>query len=219
MPLAVPPHLAFCIDASGVTFLDIRRDRYFGLPSDLAEAFTALEARGFAGYEPSAAIERLLSLGLIAPSTALTPRVSAPRANASWADLAAGRSTRWEVMAAARTARSVLQARHTLQHRSFEMMVEGLRRRRPQRGDRAPGDMRPLVEAFQRARRWTPIKPVCLLDSLALLDFLDGFGHRPQLVFGVIRRPFTAHCWVQHGDIILNDRLDHVVEHTPILVV
>jgi len=38
-------------------------------------------------------------------------------------------------------------------------------------------------------------------------------------VFGVKLNPFSAHCWVQAGDIVLNDAIDHVTIHTPILVV
>jgi hypothetical protein len=32
-------------------------------------------------------------------------------------------------------------------------------------------------------------------------------------------RPFAAHCWVQHGDIVCNDTVEHVSGYTPIMVV
>lgn len=31
-----------------------------------------------------------------------------------------------------------------------------------------------------------------------------------MLVFGVKLDPFSAHCWVQIGDLLLNDRADQV---------
>jgi hypothetical protein len=58
-----------------------------------------------------------------------------------------------------------------------------------------------------------------LLDSLALLAFLRQRGLYADLVFGVIRQPFAAHCWVQARGVVLNDRLDRVAEFTPILVI
>jgi hypothetical protein len=37
-------------------------------------------------------------------------------------------------------------------------------------------------------------------------------------VMGVSGRPFAAHCWVQVGDRVVNDTLDHVILFTPILI-
>ncbi|HCY01912.1 MAG TPA: lasso peptide biosynthesis B2 protein, partial [Erythrobacter sp.] len=31
--------------------------------------------------------------------------------------------------------------------------------------------------------------------------------------------PFGAHCWVQHGEAVLNDTAEEVLRYTPILVV
>jgi hypothetical protein len=72
---------------------------------------------------------------------------------------------------------------------------------------------------FLATRRLAPAAPRCLPDSLALLDHLARRGLGGELVFGVKLNPFSAHCWVQRGDLVLNDALDHVTLHTPILVV
>ena len=55
--------------------------------------------------------------------------------------------------------------------------------------------------------------------SLALLDFLARRGVFADLVLGVKLNPFGAHSWVQTGPVVLNDAVDHVNAHTPILVV
>jgi len=34
-----------------------------------------------------------------------------------------------------------------------------------------------------------------------------------------LARPFAAHCWVQYGDIVFNDRVEEVGGYTPIMVV
>ncbi len=47
---------------------------------------------------------------------------------------------------------------------------------------------------------------------------LAHLGLKPDLIFGVSMRPFRSHCWVQVGDIVINDRLDNIRNFTPILV-
>lgn len=69
---------------------------------------------------------------------------------------------------------------------------------------------------FIHARRYVPIEPTCLLDSLALLRFLSRRGFSANLVFAVTPEPFAAHCWIQSGDAVLNETLSDANAHTPI---
>jgi len=71
---------------------------------------------------------------------------------------------------------------------------------------------------FIAARRLVPFAPNCLTDSLALVQWL---GPAPDvlLVFGVKLEPFAAHCWVQFGDLLLNDRADVVGQFRPVRVI
>jgi hypothetical protein len=64
-----------------------------------------------------------------------------------------------------------------------------------------------------------PIEPVCLLDSLSLLRFLSRRGLSTNIVFGVTPEPFAAHCWVQAGDMVLNEALFDTHAYTPIRMV
>jgi hypothetical protein len=41
----------------------------------------------------------------------------------------------------------------------------------------------------------------------------------PELVLGIRLQPFSAHCWVQHGEFLINDTLDRVRTYAPVLVV
>ena len=50
---------------------------------------------------------------------------------------------------------------------------------------------------------------------MAHMLFQEGIG--AQIVFGVTM-PFAAHCWVQQGDVVLNDALDRVLRFRPIMV-
>lgn len=58
----------------------------------------------------------------------------------------------------------------------------------------------------------------CVLDSLALLEFLALHRMYPSWVFGVTTGPFAAHCWVQSASMVCNDTPDHVRRYAPILV-
>ena len=70
---------------------------------------------------------------------------------------------------------------------------------------------------FIAARRLVPYAPNCLTDSLALVRWLGRSG--ALLVFGVKLEPFAAHCWVQFGNLLLNDRADTVTQFRPVRVI
>lgn len=57
----------------------------------------------------------------------------------------------------------------------------------------------------------------CLLNSLALSRFLLHFGITCEWVFGVQASPFGAHCWLQHGAVVLNDSVENISAYTPIM--
>jgi hypothetical protein len=79
---------------------------------------------------------------------------------------------------------------------------------------------RQLVDIFARLRVFLfSHREKCLHDSLALLEFLARYGIFPGWVFGVRARPFVAHCWIQDGDVVFNDTVEHVAAYTPIMVV
>lgn len=108
----------------------------------------------------------------------------------------------------------------TYRGRSFVALLE----RVGGAGDR-PQTKRPsksLDEVVQRFHRWIPYAPVsgkCLLRSYMLLRFLRRAGHDADWVFGVATWPFTAHCWLQVGDTVLDDAADRIAHFHPILVV
>jgi len=56
-----------------------------------------------------------------------------------------------------------------------------------------------------------------MLHSLALVEFLARYRLYPDWVFGVQTQPFKAHCWLQYGSLVLNDKPTRLHELTPIL--
>jgi hypothetical protein len=81
----------------------------------------------------------------------------------------------------------------------------------------------PSPEVLHLARRfhaWAPYAPVsgkCLLRSFMLLRLLRRRGHDALWVFGVRTRPFGAHCWLQIGDVVLDDAHERLAPFHPIL--
>ena len=76
-----------------------------------------------------------------------------------------------------------------------------------------------LMVVFKHLRPFYPRPYLCLFDSLALLEFLAGYHCYPRIVFGVVADPFQAHCWLQEGDVLLNDDLERVGKYKPIMSV
>ena len=124
-----------------------------------------------------------------------------------------------------RFGRSYLQAQLSLKLRPIQAIVETVRNRKAARAARGlreadPVRLRALVSAFTRLRPlFYTLRSACLLDSLTMVHFLGAEGIHPDWVFGVKTEPFDAHCWVQHGEVVLNDEPDRVRQYSPILVV
>jgi len=83
-------------------------------------------------------------------------------------------------------------------------------------GTPRPDEAVALARRFTEAQLHLPFLARCLPRSLALFDFLARRACPAQLVFGVRTHPFEAHCWVQAGNIVLNDTLSRVRWYTPI---
>jgi hypothetical protein len=118
---------------------------------------------------------------------------------------------------------SSIRASRELLRQRFQATVEAVRARKKRDVSRAgPVDIeraRSLMLVFERLRLFYPRPYLCLFDSLALIHFLARFDVYPDWVFGVNADPFEAHCWVQAGNVVLNDTLARVSGFTPIMSV
>ncbi len=72
------------------------------------------------------------------------------------------------------------------------------------------------ARTFARILPWLPIDGACLVRSALLFRFLQYHGLKPDWVFGVRLWPFAAHCWLQAGEVCLNDDADRLAPYTPI---
>jgi len=76
-----------------------------------------------------------------------------------------------------------------------------------------------LARLFHEALPWLPLSRKCLVRSFALLRFLQRSGLDADWVFGVRTWPFAAHCWLQLGDVALDEAPERLAAYEPIYVV
>src|SRR5207237_410173 len=113
-------------------------------------------------------------------------------------------------------------AKSTIKLRPIKSVVQAVSRRRASvfASQMDLEVARGLVTAFVHLRPlFFTARDACLLDSLALLNFLARYGIFPEWVFGVKTAPFLAHCWIKQRGVVFNDSPDYVRGFTPILVV
>jgi hypothetical protein len=72
------------------------------------------------------------------------------------------------------------------------------------------------ASAFWGVQPWLPFDGECLQRSMLLVAFLRELGLRADWVFAVRLWPFSAHCWVQCGEVCLNDDHERLRAYTPI---
>ncbi len=234
---ALADHVFLCRDGEYLVMLDLKADRYWviearrtaglgawvaGWPADGRQGSPLLQRAPCAEPipEPLAAIAQDLHARGV-----LTKRLDTGK-DASPVDPSHPRE---DLPASAETAgswfaflASLLVARISLSMCPFERVVRRARQRKQLQADPGGGvELRrisALVEAFARYRLLSfSSRDACLFDSLALLEYLAWHGIHPDWVFGVRARPFAAHCWLQAGDVVLNDTVEHASGYTPIM--
>jgi len=224
-------HVFVCRDEEYIVVLDIRQDRYFAFEAAQTASLVPLlpgwpahsaHAPGISAEEAAAPLQRQgWLLELPAESKEATP-VQLPAPQAEIAAAPEDEPAKISLRAVIAFVAASVFAKLALRFWRFERVIRRVARRNEARGG-APLDMaraRQLVETFARLRAFLfSHQDECLHDSLALLEFLARYDLFPDWVFGVRARPFVAHCWVQHADVVFNDTSEHVGSYTPIVVV
>lgn len=240
---ALAEHVFVCVNGDHLVILDLKEDRYWALEAvqtaslgtlvsgwpvrerEREDAAVVAEPDA-SSEETEALIDLLKGRGILAdgipPGKNATPVAPEPpgRELASDCDNSEGpRAGNWFSFLAA-----CVFAKMALRMWPFERVIARVRRRKASNTTSERGmDVelaRKLVESFLRYRVFVfSPKNECLFDSLALIEFLARYGLHGDWIFGVQTRPFAAHCWVQHGDIVFNDTAEHVSGYTPIMVV
>lgn len=189
-----------------VIFLDLCGDRYFTLGDIDNAVFLAAIGRGEipAWHLPHS---------LPKPQAWEEPCSDPPVGSEQGLDIAGLAATLWIERRVERRIRTT----------PFGELLLGVRTTVEKRAVRAvnarPEGLAAIVAGSERARLIRSAPDRCVPRSLALVLRCASHGLRAHAVIGVRTRPFAAHCWAQHGPIVLSDPLETVAPFTPILVI
>lgn len=217
--------LSYCRVGGHLIFLDVPNDRYFQLSRGMEDRFLA-HARGDDAHVD---VSALVDQGILTASRAESPRRPEPRfippvfsaLERSEPKHHAGLSCSLAVLTTVFSIQLELRALGLVGVLD-KLVAYRQRRTTHQSSTTTPQDGQRLLDStssFQGARLYVPVPTRCLLDSLALVRFLARQRLHAHIVFGVTADPFSAHCWVQSRDLVLNDTVGHVNTLTPIRIV
>lgn len=212
--------ISFCRVGDRIIFLDILADRYFCLSRSAEHSFMALVEGGVPPSEDGH-IRALLTRGLLmASAVSQTPAPCIPIRMPQTSILDqrlrpsgfAGTTSALSCLAATRLRLKAAGLGRTLSWLST-------RKARLPKSDASPdGQVERIMAGFIAAARFASQLDNCLGHSLAVASKMIAKGMRPDVVLGVQLGPFSAHCWIQYDDRLVNDRFDMVRAFTPILV-
>jgi hypothetical protein len=237
-PYLLAPHVYPCVSGQHVVLMDLERDKYVAVaPAHrLASWVRGWPVGALQGDDaprqpdgaPDALVSQMLAHGMLVTDPQLgkpASPVAIARAERSLVEFDFDAPPQVSAAQLWRFAGSCLRAQLALKLRPIQSIVEAVRDAHARRAARAvqppdPSRLRALLGAFGRMRPiFYTLRSACLLDSLTLLNFLGAEDIHPDWVFGVKTEPFDAHCWVQQGEVLLNDVPDRVRQYAPILVV
>jgi hypothetical protein len=217
--------ISYCRLDGRLFFLDIHRDLYFQLPKELERNFLDyLEA------PDTTDVDELVRHNLLLLSQSTTnahgntasaiepPSQSVPETRDTDGSISAGVIRDVFII--------VANTRRQLKKQRLKPILQALSEYRRTRISLAAidetGVQRRVAEAanaFNRVRPYVPIETSCLIDSLSMVRFLAKRGLHSNLVLGVACDPFSAHAWVQHGALVLNDSVGNALAYVPIRVI
>jgi hypothetical protein len=211
--------VSFCRVADRYVFLDIADDRYFGLPASSEQAFARLVAASEVRAVERDALRRLCAAGLlqaVRERTAPRPCPGTREPRESLLDAGAAAAATEVAMALAHR----FIATRDLKRWPLARLLGAIAAGKAGIGDAAVplAKAAGVAAAFRQAALILSAHDRCLATSIAVMRRLLAKAVRADLVLGVKLRPFQAHCWVQLGDVVVNDRVDTVGLFTPILI-
>lgn len=215
--------LSFCEVGGRLVFLDVRNDRYFRLPLSLERTLVAYLSPE---TKTDLDVRELITRGFLvkAPTISSCAGKAAQEPARSAMELSPARAT-IRLVDIVEVLVIVLSTRLRLRFHPLHQVLDSLKRTPDRSADQGPTARAPetqILDAaarFRQIRLYIPVGMRCLIDSIAMARFLKRRKLDVQIIFGVASDPFSAHCWVQAGDLVLNDTWGNVTSHVPIRVV
>ncbi|WP_201463318.1 lasso peptide biosynthesis B2 protein [Brevundimonas aurantiaca] len=206
-PLTVGVHIA-PVEAD-LIILDLRSDTYACLP----HAAPALRVIG-PNVEADLGLLGLLTEAGLVDGASRRPGITPPPPPVRPFRTRSGLSS---IPAAAHLFVAASRARRLGPNPPIQALINALPRRPVGRVDTTR--VAAVTAAFARLMPWVPGQGACLHRAFLLLFMLRCAGADAVWVFGVRTWPFSAHCWLQLGDAVLDDDPERVSRYTPIMAV
>lgn len=218
-------------------FLDLRKNRYFGLGRDAIAAassafpeFCALSPQGMrASVESTPQVEpilqQLLSRGLLTTDRHVGRPISPASIDLSLLSASVGYTASREPTI---TLRHFVNFSYACVHSLLSLRLISLyriakrieSRRSAHVQELTPEEVAELIAVFRRLRSFTfSADGRCLFHALTLITFLSKYSSYPRLVIGIKTSPWGAHSWVQDGTLVLDSTPEIVRYYVPILSV
>lgn len=241
-PFRLAAHVRACRVNNQVVILDLRRDKYIGVGSPEMHELSRFianwprderHARASAasvGGNSAEIMERLRADRVIISN--VEPHCAQPApvlAHAATRTLLEG----YHGLRPALTSRDVIRLvravsyakmhlrRHPIERTMMRIRAQRMAALRPTTKSSSNGShcehVQTLMAKYLRACPWLfGARKACLLDSIALSRFLSFYDVHPLCVIGVRTHPFSAHCWLQMDDVVINDSVAHVRGYEPL---
>lgn len=216
--LSLEPHIHLARLGDDVVLLDERADAYVCAPGGVLDLRPSPDGAALRPADPSVR-EALLAAGYVVAAAAGRPRMAAARPGPARParDFGAPGEAAPTPAEFARLGLALADALVRYRGRAFHEILDFARRAQPPAGPGDAAEALRLARLFQRLAPWLPLPRKCLVRSFVLLRFLQRSGVAAQWVFGVRTWPFSAHCWIQHGEVALDDHWDRLLVYEPIL--
>lgn len=233
----LPRHVFCCERRDGIVFLNLLTNRYLHLSKPEADILRS-SVSGFPDRPHSGSripvdamlvdslMDSLATHGLLTQDPAIRrtgpqPGIAPPTSSLPDLDIERVLITGKHVAyALAATTLAIVQLRLLP---LSQIVSRVIRRRRVSVTAAAPltgNALVPLLAAFTTIRQFIyTAADACLFDSLATLHYLAHWNSYPNWIFGVRTQPFSAHCWVQQGGVVINESVHRILSFTPIMVV
>lgn len=216
---ALPGHVHVCVLEEDIVFLDLASGEYSSLVG-VSGAIRLVDDGEVIAIDDETLAAELAAARLIEPATRHLPR---PRRRASerLRDLSGDDQLSSTRCSLGEIAQILLNSVWLFHRRSLAELVQyaQLADRQARPGPQDAEALAMHVQAFWRALAFVPFQGECLYRAFLLLLYLRRGGFDAQWVFGVRTWPFHAHCWLQSGELVLDDSVDRLVAYQPILAV
>lgn len=237
------PHVRACRIGMHVMLLDLKKDRYLGIDGRTASALSdcivswpqreahpsdadCASEHSISEAERTKDLQQMLDEGIVTseaqaprPSLCSRPEIPETAVIVGYDEVKAPISTLHVV----RFLRAAITATVVMRCCSFETIINRVAHRPQKKAistGTTPARLRELVHIYGRL---SPLlfssSDECMANSLTLSEFLAAHDVFATWVFGVALEPFAAHCWLQSGNVVLNDSPENVRRYTPILAV